>query len=182
VFGFYDSWKADDDSDRLVSKLNLVIKNVSGYYDSFGYRKATIELRELFGLIEHGCSKETAESFLKLIAPICPHVAEELWSKMGHSDLISVSDWPEFRDVVAEKKEVDLNGKIASRIKEIVKSETKKVYVYVMPFEIGKVDAAVISKGVGLEVEVFAVNDSSRVDPKGMAKRAKPGIAAVYLE
>ena len=64
----------------------------------------------------------------------------------------------------------------------IIKPETKKVYLYVMPFEVEKVDGVKIGKAIGKDVSVFAVNDSKKIDPKNMAKRAKPGMAAIYLE
>jgi leucyl-tRNA synthetase len=184
VVGFYDSREAVEDSAELVSRLNLAIKNVGEYYGDFGYRKATIELRELFGLIEGGCSKDTAEKFLKLIAPICPHVAEELWEKVGGDDLISVASWPEVDEgkILKSGESGDLNEKIIERVKGIVKSDTKKVYVYVMPFELKDVEVEVLKKGIGIDVEIFSVSDSEKVDPKGMTKRAKPGMPSVYLE
>ncbi|MCK4650281.1 class I tRNA ligase family protein, partial [Candidatus Pacearchaeota archaeon] len=216
VFDFYnshegDGWSVDGKENiELISKLNLTIKNVGEYYDGFDYRKATIELRELFDLMENGCSKGTAEKFLKLLSPICPHISEELWSKLHKSEVgsresgvggqktgvrcqvsaegsvgfISTAEWPEFdeRKILKKGKGGDLNGKIIERILKIVKSETKKVYVYVMPFELESIDAEKISEEVAREVEVFAVSDLGKIDPKGMAKKAKPGMPAIYLE
>jgi leucyl-tRNA synthetase len=184
VYGFYDSFEEGGDSDELVSKLNLVTRDMEEYYGNFGYRKATIALRELFGLMEGGCSKDVACKFLKLIAPICPHVSEELWEKIDGEGLISVAVWTEADEgkILKDGENEDLNQKIIERVKGIVKEDTKKVYVYVMPFEIGEVDTGNISESVGLDVEVFAVNDNEKVDPKGMAKKAKPGLCAVYLE
>jgi leucyl-tRNA synthetase len=48
---------------------------------SFEYRKATIELRELFDLIaeQKEASKEDLEKSLQLLNPFCPHITEELW-------------------------------------------------------------------------------------------------------
>jgi len=212
IFDFFDenfagskSQVAGSDSDELLSKLNKTIKNVEGYYDNFEYRKATIEIRELFDVIEKfgngklvmgdGVSKDSAGKFLQLLSPVCPHITEELWerlhkltahgSRLTANKFISVSKWPEVDDKKILKKGQtggDLNGKIIDRVKGILKDDTKTVYVYVMPFELDKVYSAKIGKGVGKDVKVFAVNDKDKVDPKGMAKRAKPGMAAIYLE
>jgi len=184
IFEFFGGFKSGSDSEELLSLLNKTVKNVSGYYDNFEYRKATIEIRELFDLVEKGCSKDSAGKFLQLLSPVCPHISEELWAKLGNKSFISVSSWPKVDEKKILKKGSsggDLNSKIVERIKGIVKKETKKIYVYVMPFEIGKVDAGKIGKAVGKDVSVFAVNDSGKVDPKGMAKRAKPGMASIYL-
>ncbi len=186
VMVYFDKVKFGDDSKEVLAKLNRTIENISKYYENFVYRKATIELRELFDLIEKdGASKETLEKFLQLLSPICPHITEDLWAKLGNKNFISVSSWPKVdtKKIIGKRLVgVDLNSKIVDRIKEIVKENTEKVYVYVMPFELGKVDADKISKKVGRDVGVYAVNDSDKHDPENMAKKAKPGKAAIYLE
>jgi len=202
IFGFFGKFKPGKDSDELLSLLNKTIRNVGGYYDSFEYRKATIELRELFDILEKGCSNETAGKFLQLLSPVCPHITEELWAKLGNKGFISISVWPKVDESKIVKRGSswgNLNSKIIERIKGImdtvsaargipskkgtkVPSSSGKVYVYVMPFELEKVDGEKIGKAVGKDVSVFAVNDSKKIDPKGMAKRAKPGMASIYLE
>ncbi|MCD4771207.1 class I tRNA ligase family protein [archaeon] len=186
IFGVFDSVKIDKDSAKLESKVNEVVRNVSKYYDEFLYRKATIEIRELFDLIasEKEASMDTLEKFLKLLSPICPHISEELWEKLGNKVFVSDFSWPEFDESKIEKKSemMDLNGKIIERVKGILKKGTKKVYVYVMPFEREGVDVGRIGAEIEREVEVFTVNDSEKIDPKNMAKKAKPGMPSVYLE
>ncbi len=39
--------------------------------------------------------RETVEAFVRVLAPYAPHLAEELWSRLGHDDLVSLADWPE---------------------------------------------------------------------------------------
>ena len=199
------------DSEEVKIKLNKAIENVSRYYDNFEYRKATIELRELFDVIEKfgnvlgkqccggargggGVSKETLGKFLQLLSPICPHISEELYARlreeMGNGkwemgEVISTSSWPKVDGKgIFKKRESgrDLNGKIIDRVRGIMKDGAKVVYVYVMPFEIGKVDVKKIGDEVGKKVKVFAVNDSGKFDPMGKAKKAKPGKAAIYFE
>ncbi|MFH0808182.1 MAG: leucine--tRNA ligase [archaeon] len=186
VVHFYDSFEEKEDSVELIGKFNLALKNLVKYYGNFEYRKATIELRELFVLIEKGCSLESGKNFLKMIAPICPHVAEELWEKLGGEGLVSVAAWPEAREDVGDKGKgiigEDFNEKIISRVMDIIREGVEKVFIYVMPFELEKINLEKIGEKVGKVVEVFAVNDSGKHDPKGMAKKAKPGMAAIYLE
>ncbi len=194
-FGAMGNGQWGKDSDELLSLLNKTIENFGNYYENFEYRKATIEIRELFDAIEkfgngqseigNWVSKETLGKFLQLLSPICPHITEELWERLGNKDFISKSEWPKIDEKNVLKKgavDEDLNSKIVNRIKEILKNDTKNVYVYVMPFEIDRIDVKKVSEGVGKKVKVFAVNDSKKVDPGNKAKKAKPGMAAVYLE
>jgi len=175
----------DKDSTELLSKLNVTLRNIEGYYGDFGYRKATIELRELFLLMEKGgCSIESARKFLQMLAPVCPHLAEELWEKLGGDGYVYDANWPiiNVSKILEVGESGDLNGKIVDRIQKIMREDVKKVYVYVMPFELDSIDEGRISDKVGKEVRVFAVNDSGKFDPMGFAKKAKPGMCSVYLE
>ncbi|MEA3248651.1 MAG: leucine--tRNA ligase [Nanoarchaeota archaeon] len=187
IFSIFDNVKFGKSSEDFVLKLNSVVGEVTEFYGSFQYRKATIKLKELFDLL--GEPKEVAkkdfETSLKLLSPICPHIAEELWEKIGNKDFISVSKWPKVDDLRVKKKEgeVDLNLKIIDDVKYVLGKVRggKVVYLYVMPFELGGVDVGRIGKAVGKKVEVFAVNDSGKFDPEGKAKKAKPGKAGIYL-
>ncbi|NPE26863.1 leucine--tRNA ligase [Methanococcoides sp. SA1] len=182
VVGFYEGFEAKDDDEKLTRKMNLVLKNLEEYYGNFMYRKATIELRELFKLMEVGCSKETALNFLKMIAPICPHVAEELWEKLDGEGLISVAAWPKVGKVSGDKDEEDFSERIIAQVQKIIHDGVEKVFVYVMPFELEKLNLEKIGEKIGKVVEVFAVNDPKRYDPENRARKAKPGKAAVHFE
>jgi leucyl-tRNA synthetase len=188
VIDLYSGVNIGKDSNEVLSKLNETIKNVSEQIDSFDYRTATIRLKELFDLLaqQKEVSKVTMESALKMLAPFCPHVAEELWEKIGNKDFISKASWPKFDEskIVKKGQGGDLNGKIVEDVKKILEkvSDAKKVFVYVMPFELAKVDSKKVEKAIGKDVKVFAVNDSGKHDPEGKAKKAKPGKASVYVE
>jgi len=186
VVDFYENVKIGKDGDEILSKLNLTIKNVGNYIETFDYRPATIELRELFDLLvnQKSVSKKTLESALKLLSPFCPHICEEIWEKIEGKGFISLAKWPEFDESKILKNGVvgDLNSKIIEDIKFVLrKVDGNNVYVYVMPFELAKIDVGKICKEIGKDVKVFAVNNSKKYDPEEKAKRAKLGKAAIYL-
>ena len=185
IFRYFDEFKETKDSNEVLSKLNKTIKNIEEYYENFEYRKATIELRELFEVIEkNNVSKKTLENFLQLLSPICPHITEELWEKLKNKGFISMSNWPKIDKlkILKNKQTGDLNSKIIDRIKEIVSKDTKKVYLYIMPFEIGKVNSEKIKNEIGKDVEIFTVNNPKKHDPLNKSKKAKPGMPGVYIE
>ncbi len=185
IFEYFISWKNGKDNDAVTNKLNLTIKNVTEYYGNFEYRKATIEIRELFDVIEKNvASKETLVKFLQLLSPICPHITEELYEKIGSKGFISMSEWPTAGKVIVEKENVDLNEKIIENVEEILTkiSDAKKIYLYAIPNEAGKIDSKKISKGVGVDVKVFATNDMGKYDPENRSRKALPGRPAVFVE
>ncbi len=64
--------------------------------------------------------KEAMESLAKLLAPFTPHIAEELWTSLGHDEILISSPWPQFDAELAKEEEleipVQLNGKLIARV------------------------------------------------------------------
>ena len=58
---------------------------------------------------------EYMEGFVKLIAPVMPHIAEELWTKLGHVGTITYAEWPTYDESKLVEKNVEIviqiNGK-----------------------------------------------------------------------
>ncbi len=187
IFGIYTDVKIGNTSEEISNKENQVIKKVTEAIETFQYRDGLIKLRELFEAIskEKEISKETLENSLKLLSPFCPHIAEELWEKLGHKDFISLAEWPKYQEIKEKKNEIDLTEKTIGMIKEILAKtdkEVKNVYIYVMPFEVNKIDAERISKAVGKMIDIWPVNVKEKYDPENKAKKALPGKPGIYLE
>ena len=192
ILEYFERIKLKKSNSKIEEKLNITIKNVTNYFENFKYRKATIELRELFNLIyrENENSKEVLEKFLKLLNPICPHITEELWEKLGNKNFISNSEWPkvERSKLKSQEKKIDLNEKYANYIHEIIKKieikgkEIKKVYLYVVPFEIDKINEKKIKEKLKKELKVYSVRDLKKFDPENKSKKARPGLPGVYLK
>jgi len=120
--------------------------------------------------LEKGCSKETFGKFLQLLSPICPHITEELWEKLGNKKFISLEKWP-----VADEKKIDEKfekqeeavDKLKSdieHIKKLIGKKDAKVYVYVLPNELEPYKDV---EGINL----FAVNDKKKYDPENKSKK-----------
>ncbi|MCP1422224.1 leucyl-tRNA synthetase [Paenibacillus xylanexedens] len=63
--------------------------------------------------------REAMEKFVQLLSPLAPHMAEELWSRLGHEGGISYVAWPEYDESMTVDAEVEIvvqvNGKIVTR-------------------------------------------------------------------
>jgi len=63
---------------------------------------------------------EVAKSFVQILAPYAPHIAEELWTKLGESDTIAYSEWPAFNEEYLKADEImypiQVNGKVRADI------------------------------------------------------------------
>ena len=113
---------AGEDSEALLAALHKAISRVTGDTQSFRFNTAVSSLMECLNAMEkeEGVSKKTFETFLLLLAPYAPHVAEELWERLGNTSLISRSAWPEFdASLVVEKTisiAVQVNGKVRGEL------------------------------------------------------------------
>jgi len=191
IYDYFDKFKEGKDSEKISLKMNSSIKSIGDYIENFDYRKATIELRELFDLIseEEVLSKETLQKFLKLMSPFCPHLSEEFWEKLGNKNLITSSLWPEFKeDKIGKKSEENLSEKIIENLSGVLHklesngNKISKVYFYVLPFEIEKINKKKLQEGFEKEIFVYSVKDDKKYDPEGRSKKARPGMPGFYFE
>lgn len=65
--------------------------------------------------------REAAESFVQMLSPLAPHLAEELWQRLGHTESITYVPWPSYDEAWTVDAEVEIvvqvNGKIVERTK-----------------------------------------------------------------
>ena len=183
--------KIGKSSARLESKINKTIKEVTEYIKDLKYNLAVIKIRGLFDYfaLEKEIGKKDMESCIKIIAPFCPHIAEELWEKMGNKSFVSIQKWPSHNSSkINEKFEAEdkaTNNVISdiSKILSLLKGKSiNKVYVYVLPKELDAYNKEEIERRVNKEVIISRVNDKDKHDPQNKAKKAKPGKPAIYLE
>ena len=181
--------KVGKSTPKIESKLNKAIKEVTEQIEDFKYNLAIIKIRELFESLGDEESKDVLEKSLKLLHVICPHVTEELWSRLGNKNFLSLEKWPVCDEkkinAVFEKQE-EMIEKLAGDINNVLKivGEKKKVFVYVLPNEKAIYSEAkdLIGKKTNLDVEIFAVNDKNKFDPENKSKKVKPNRPGIYLE
>ena len=112
--------KATDDgepSKEELKSLHKLIKKVTDDIENFSYNTSIaafmICLNELSAL--KCTSRKVMEQLAVLIAPFAPHIAEEFWENLGHTESICDAQWPEFNeDYLKEdsvKMMISFNGK-----------------------------------------------------------------------
>jgi len=64
--------------------------------------------------------RSVMETFVLLLAPFAPHIAEELWSRLGHDHTLAYEPWPEYDPALTVEETVEIvlqvNGKIRDRV------------------------------------------------------------------
>ncbi len=188
VYDYFNSLKIIRKSDaKTESKLNKTIEEATNQIENFKYNLAIIKIRELFDCLPQEISKDVLGKFLKLLHPFCPHITEELWSKLGNKKFISLEKWPEADetkiDEFFEKQDLAIE-KLALDIHQLLKlvKGKEKIFVYVLPNEISIYDERLVKEKIRKNISVFLVNDKNKYDPANMSKKARAGRPAIYLE
>ena len=92
--------------------------------------------------------KSVIEKFLLILAPFAPHIAEELWAKLGHTDTLAFEPWPEYDKELIKETEIELavqvNGKIKDRI--VVSADADQEQIKQKALSSEKVIAAMAGK------------------------------------
>ena len=135
LLNYFDKIKIGKSSPKVQSKINQTIKEVTEDIEKFNYNLAIIKVRGLFDSLEQEISKKDIESFLKLISPFMPHIAEELWEKIGNKPFISLAEWPK-ADLKKIKPELDAQDELVQntiqdvkKILTLVKIKPQKVTI-----------------------------------------------------
>ena len=119
---FFDADGAFCVSDETPAKeslktLHKLIKKVSEDIEVFSYNTAISAFMIAVGeLASQKCrSRQVLETVVTLIAPFTPHVAEELWQRLGHTATVCDAPWPAFDEAYLKEDTVTLsvsfNGK-----------------------------------------------------------------------
>jgi leucyl-tRNA synthetase len=109
----------DDATDRV---LHRTIDGVRADMDAMRFNTAIAKLIELNNHLTKlgGCPREAADRLVLMLAPLAPHLAEELWRMLGHTDTVTYHDFPVADPALLVDDTVEVpvqvNGKVRSRI------------------------------------------------------------------
>lgn len=114
-------WTKDDYA-PLDTIYNQTIEKVTHDFEDLHFNTAIASLMVLVNEFYRAerLPVSMLEGLAKMIAPICPHLGEEIWSLIGHKDLIDFEAWPKADSSKSQANEViyavEVNGKVRAKI------------------------------------------------------------------
>ena len=111
----------DTETENMTKQLHKTIAKVSKDIPEYKFNTAISALMVYVNLAEkEGITKESYETFLKLLAPFATHIAEELWEANGHTSSVHTETWPEADETLTIDDTVtigvQINGKLRGDI------------------------------------------------------------------
>ena len=112
--------KSGPETERALHKLN---KRISEDVERMKFNTAVSAFMEFVNFASEDkerFGRDAAERFLVLFSPFAPHLAEEIWEKLGHKESIFKEKWPVFDSALAQEEKINLivqvNGKVRDKI------------------------------------------------------------------
>ncbi len=119
---------ADTDVKALRRKLHQTLRSVTRDFEQFEFNTIISSLMELSNemarlkekVYGHSAWNEAVEIYTQMLAPVAPHIAEEIWQRNGKPYSVHTSRWPAVDEAAAVVEEITLviqvNGKVRDRI------------------------------------------------------------------
>ena len=111
----------DIEDEKFNTAVAAMMEMVNGLY----------KFKESHSMQASGTWRFTLESLLQILAPFAPHITEELWRELGHTDTIHVNHWPKWDEKYLKSDTmtiiVQVNGKLRSKLKLPVDTDRQGV-------------------------------------------------------
>jgi leucyl-tRNA synthetase len=92
---------------QVMRKLHQTIKKVSTDVPALSYNTAIAAMMEYMNVVRRGertAHRAEIEPVVQLASPFAPHIAEELWERLGHTESVFDAGWPAFDEALAAEE------------------------------------------------------------------------------
>ena len=103
--------QAEAESEVFQRHLHRTVKKVTEDIEALQFNTAISAMMELLNAAykEAGITRESLETLVRLLSPFAPHLAEEVWSHLGHSETLTYESWPEYQSDLVQEDTVTLS-------------------------------------------------------------------------
>ncbi len=112
-------------TDELVRLKHKLVHTITSRLDAFSLNTVVsgfMEFNNKLGELSRkgGIDKDTVETYTILLAPFAPHIAEELWRDLGHTDSVFAQGWPSYDEAMMKEDTIEIavqvNGKLRATV------------------------------------------------------------------
>ena len=117
---------SEENSGELDYSYNFLIKKASSDYEELSFNTAIAQMM----VFVNDCYKAKSiykpylEGFVKVFSCVCPFVGEEMWSLLGHEELLTYQSWPTYEEDKLVKKTVNMAFSVNGKVRNVVEMNT----------------------------------------------------------
>ena len=114
---------------RMAHKSILAL---SADIENFRFNRAVAQLHMLTNAINDikideagapAAKRFAVETLARLLSPLTPHLAEDMWQTLGHKTLLAQSQWPEAVAALAQDEEIEIGVQVNGKLRDTIKLE-----------------------------------------------------------
>ena len=140
---------SEETKKNLRRKVHQTLRRVTRNFEQFEFNTIVSSLMELMnemykareaGAVGTEEWKEAQDIYLRMMAPVTPHVAEELWAQLGKPYSVHTQQWPAVDEAAAKEDSIELpvqiNGKVRDRIVVAAEASEEEVKAAALASEV----------------------------------------------
>ena len=161
---YTESGKIKNGTNKNLDRVyHYTVKKVSNDYETMNFNTAISQMMIFINTVnkEEVLPLEYAEGFLKLLNPVAPHITEELWNKLGHTNSIAYESWPKFDEAKTIEDTIEIpvqvNGKLKTTISISLDEDEPSVKEKVHNALTDKLDGKSIVKEIYVKNKIYNV-------------------------
>ena len=115
-----------EETPKLNSKLHKTIRKVSSDIEEMKFNTAIAAMMGFLNDVDEagGLTKSELSLFIRILCPFAPHLAEEIWEKLGNKSLCALADWPSHDEAKTVDETVEIAVQVNGKMRAVIEIPT----------------------------------------------------------
>ncbi|MDD3212921.1 MAG: leucine--tRNA ligase [Eubacteriales bacterium] len=107
----------------LTPVMHETIKKIGDDYEAMKFNTAIAAMMTLVNefYAADGCTKDELKTLILLLAPVAPHICEEMWEEMGFGSEIAYEPWPTYNEDAMKRSEIEIAVQVMGKVRGHIK-------------------------------------------------------------
>jgi leucyl-tRNA synthetase len=109
--------------EEIERTLHRTIKKVGDDIEAFKFNTAISAMMEFVNAVYNAgrIRLDQAERFVLILAPFAPHLAEELWQRLGHANTLAYEPWPAYDPAALVESEIEMPVQVNGKLRGVIR-------------------------------------------------------------
>lgn len=114
--------RAGDETPKLNAKLHKTIRKVSSDIEEMKFNTAIAAMMGFLNDVDEagGLTAGELSQFIRVLCPFAPHLAEEIWEKLGNKTLCALAEWPSYDEAKTVDETVEIAVQVNGKMRAVI--------------------------------------------------------------